>query len=82
MTTDITKYIIFIICIIIIAITNIISYYKGIKFGMKYSLDKSYDVFMQAIYMKLREDNKSEEEANKFMHDVHDLLNVVSDKIL
>jgi hypothetical protein len=36
---------------------------------------------MQAMYMKLRKDNKSEEEANEFMHDIHDLLDIVSDKI-
>lgn len=49
---------------------------------MKYSLDRTYDVFMQAMYMKLRKDNKSEEEANEFMHDVHNLLNTASDKVL
>ena len=81
MTTDITKYVILIICIIITIITNLIAYYRGIRFGMKFSMNKTYDVFMEAIYMKLKKDNKSEEEANKFMHDVHDLLSIVSDKI-
>ena len=49
---------------------------------MKYSLEKTYDTFMQAMYMKLRKDNKSEEEAKSFMHDVHNLLNTASDKVL
>ena len=76
------KIIIFIGCIILVFITNYIWFYRGIKVGMKYSLDKTYDVFMQAMYMKLKKDNKSEEEANEFMHDVHDLLDIASDKIL
>ena len=76
------KVVIFIICIIAIVVTNIIWFYRGVKAGMRYSLDKTYDVFMQAMYIKLRKDNKSEEEANKFMHDVHDLLNTASDKVI
>lgn len=76
------KFLIFIICIIAIIVTNIIWFYRGVKVGMKYSLEKTYDTFMQAMYIKLRKDNKSEEEANKFMHDVHNLLNTASDKIL
>ncbi len=37
---------------------------------------------MQAMYMKLKKDNKSEEEANKFMRDIHDLLTTASNKVL
>lgn len=76
------KTIMFIGCIILVIITNIIWFYKGVKVGMKYSLEKTYDTFMQAMYMKLRKDNKSEEEAKSFMYDVHNLLNTVSDKVL
>lgn len=76
------KIIIFIGCIILVFISNIIWFHRGIKVGMKYSFDKTYDVFMQTMYMKLIKDNKSEEEAKSFMHDVHDLLTVVSDKVL
>ena len=71
-----------IICIALVIITNVIWFYRGIKVGMKYSLEKTYDTFMQAMYMKLRKDNKSEEEAKSFMHDVHNLLNTASDKVL
>lgn len=74
--------VIFIICIILVIITNIIWFYRGIKVGMNYSLNKTYDIFMQAMYMKLRKDNKSEEEAKSFMHDVHNLLNIASEEIL
>ena len=48
------KIIIFIGCIIIVFITNRIWYRKGLIRGMKYSMDKTYDVFMQAIYEKLK----------------------------
>ena len=68
------KIIIFIGCIILVFITNIILFYKGIKVGMNYSFDKTYGVFMHAIYMKLKEDNKSEEEIKEFIHDVHNYV--------
>lgn len=76
------KTIIFIGCIILVFITNHIWYRRGLIRGIKYSLDRTYDVFMQAMYIKLRRDNKSEEEANEFMHEVHNLLNTASDKVL
>ena len=76
------KIVMFIACIILVFITNVIWFYRGVKVGMKYSFDKTYDVFMQAMYMKLKKDNKSEEETNKFMRDVHNLLNTASDKVL
>ena len=76
------KIIIFIGCIILVFITNYIWYRRGLIRGMKYSLDRTYDVFMQAMYMKLRKENKSEEEASEFMHDVHNLLTTASDKVL
>lgn len=76
------KTIIFIGCIILVFIINYICYYRGLIRGMKYSLDKSYDTFMLAIYTKLKKDNKSEEEAKSFMYDVHNLLINATDKIL
>ena len=76
------KIIVFIICMILVVAINIIWFYRGIKVGMKYSLDKTYDVFMQAMYMKLKEDNKSEEEIKEFMQNIHNLLDIASDKVL
>ena len=76
------KTVTFIGCIILVIIINVIWFYRGIKVGMKYSLNKTYDVFMQAMYMKLRKDNKSEEEAKSFMNDIRNLLNTASNKVL
>jgi len=81
MTNDISKYIILIICIIIVFITNIIAYYKGIKRGMVYSIDRTYDVFMKAIYIKFKKENKSDKEAKDFMTDVHNLLDIADNSI-
>ncbi len=48
------KTAIFIGCIILVFIINYICYYRGLIRGMKYSLDKTYDVFMLAMYKKLK----------------------------
>lgn len=48
------KTIIFIGCIILVFITNYIWYRRGLIRGMQYSLDKTYDVFMLAMYTKLK----------------------------
>ena len=76
------KTIIFIGCIILVFITNHIWYRRGLIRGIKYSLDKTYDVFMQAIYEKLKRENKTDEETEIFMKDIHNSLTTASDKVL
>lgn len=76
------KTIIFIGCIILVFITNSIWYRRGLIRGIKYSLDKTYDVFMQAIYEKLKRENKTDEETEIFMKDIHNSLTTASDKVL
>ena len=76
------KTIIFIGCIILVFITNYIWYRRGLIRGMKYSLDRTYDVFMQAIYEKLKRENKTDEETEIFMKDIHNSLTTASDKVL
>lgn len=48
------KSLIFIICIILVIAINYIWFYRGLKYGMKYCLDKTYDIFMKAIYIRLK----------------------------
>lgn len=76
------KIIVFIGCIILVFITNRIWYRRGLIRGMKYSIDRSYDVFMLAIYEKLKRENKTDEETKIFMKDIHNSLTTVSDKVL
>ena len=74
------KDLIFIGCVILVFITNYIWYRRGLIKGMQYSLNATYDIFMDAIYVKLKRENKTDKEAEIFMKDVHKLLGELNDK--
>lgn len=68
------KIVVFILCIILVFISNIICIKLGIKYGIEYSLPRTYNIFMKAIHTKLKKDNKSDEEIEKFMKNIDNLL--------
>jgi len=74
------KDLIFIGCVILVFITNHIWYRKGLIKGMQYSLDATYDIFMDAIYVKLKQEHKDDKEVEIFMKDIHNLLGELNDK--
>ena len=74
------KDVVFVICVIIVFITNYIWYRRGLVRGMEYSVNATYDIFMDAIYVKLKRENKTDKEAELFMKDVHNLLGELNSK--